>query len=62
VYKAVAKVAQGGNEVHLVLSGPLGLAFSIGQLIGLSHYKVVVYQFSAGKYRMVPPVTREVMF
>jgi hypothetical protein len=62
VYKVVAKVAQGGNEVHLVLSGPLGLAFSIGQLIGLSHYKVVVYQFSAGKYRMVPPVTREVMF
>jgi hypothetical protein len=62
VYKAVAKAAGGGHEVHLVLSGPLGLAFEVGQLIGLSHYKVILYQFSAGRYRPVPPVTREVMF
>jgi len=62
VYKAVAKAASGGHEVHLVLSGPLGLAFQIGQLVGLSHFKLVIYQFSAGLYRPVPPVTREVMF
>jgi hypothetical protein len=62
VYKAVVKAAGGGHEVHLVLSGPLGLAFEVGQLIGLSHYKVILYQFSAGRYRPVPPVTREVMF
>jgi hypothetical protein len=62
VYKAVARAASGGHEVHLVLSGPLDLAFQIGQLVALSHYKIVVYQFSAGRYRPVPPVTREVMF
>jgi hypothetical protein len=62
VYKAISKVASGGHEVHLVLSGPLGLAFEVGQLVGLSHFKVVIYQFSAGRYRPVPPVTREVMF
>jgi len=62
VYRAVARAASGGHEVHLVLSGPLGLAFQIGQLVGLSHYKVILYQFSAGRYRPVPPVTREVMF
>jgi hypothetical protein len=62
IYKAVSRAASGGNEVHLVLSGPLGLAFEVGQLVGLSHFKVVVYQFSAGRYRPVPPVTREVMF
>jgi hypothetical protein len=62
VYRVVAKAASGGHEVHLVLSGPVALAFQIGQLVGLSHYKVVVYQFSGGRYRPVPPVTREVMF
>ena len=62
VYRAVARAASGGHEVHIVLSGPLGLAFEVGQLVGLSHFKVVVYQFSAGRYRPVPPVTREVMF
>jgi|FaiFalDrversion3_1042247.scaffolds.fasta_scaffold33025_1 hypothetical protein len=62
VYRAVAKAALGGHEVHLVLSGPVALAFQIGQLIGLSHFNVVVYQFSGGKYRPIPPVTREMMF
>jgi hypothetical protein len=62
VYRAVAKAASGGHEVHLVPSGPVALAFQIGQLVGLNHYKVVVYQFSGGRYRPVPPVTREVMF
>jgi len=61
-YKAIKEAARGGEEVILVLSGPLALAFQLGQLIGLSHFKIRVYQFSMGRYREVPPVTREVMF
>jgi len=62
VYKAIRKHATGGNIIKLVLSGPLGLAFSIGQLVGLSHFKIIVYQFTAGRYKPVPPISREVMF
>ncbi|MEM1690832.1 MAG: hypothetical protein QXG48_04330 [Thermofilaceae archaeon] len=61
-YQAVREAARGGEEVILVLSGPLALAFQLGQLIGLSHFKVRVYQFSMGRYREAPPVRREVMF
>jgi len=61
-YQAVREAARGGEEIVLVLSGPLALSFQLGQLIGLSHFKVRVFQFSMGRYREVPPVTREVMF
>jgi hypothetical protein len=61
-YHAIRTAAQGGEEVALILSGPLALAFQLGQLVGLSHWKITVYQFSGGRYRPVPPVTREVMF
>ncbi len=61
-YQAIRNAASGGNIVYLVLSGPLALAFQLGQLVGLSHYKIQVYQFSGGRYRAVPPVSREVMF
>jgi len=60
VYKAIQEA--GGEEVSLVLSGPLGLTFSLGQIIGLSHWKLTVYQFSAGRYRPVPPPQREWLF
>jgi hypothetical protein len=62
VYDAVREAGAGGEEVVLVLSGPLGLAFTIGQLVGLSHWKLTVYQFTAGSYRPVPPPTRDEMF
>ncbi|MEM1693820.1 MAG: hypothetical protein QXL19_05890 [Ignisphaera sp.] len=61
-YQAIREAARGGEEVILVLSGPLALAFQLGQLVGLSHFKIRVYQFSMGRYREVPPVTRDVMF
>ncbi|MEM4619604.1 MAG: hypothetical protein QXE70_04290 [Ignisphaera sp.] len=61
-YKAIREASRGGEEVILVLSGPLALAFQLGQLVGLSHFKIRVYQFSMGRYREVPPVTRDVMF
>ena len=62
VYKLIKKHAIGGNTIKLILSGPLGLAFSLGQLVGLSHFKVIVYQFTGGRYKPVPPISREVMF
>ena len=61
-YKKIMRLAQGGEEVAIVLSGPLGLAFQLGQAIGLAHAKVIVYQFSQGRYVKVPPLTREHLF
>jgi len=62
VYQAVRELASGGQEVTLVLSGPVALNFMLGQAIGLGHFKVLVYQFSAGAYRPVPPLRREDLF
>jgi hypothetical protein len=61
-YRRIMRLAQGGEEVIIVLSGPLGLAFQLGQAIGLAHAKVLVYQFSQGRYVKVPPLTREHLF
>jgi len=61
-YRRIMKLASGGEEVAVVLSGPLGLAFQLGQAIGLAHAKVIVYQFSQGRYVKVPPLTREHLF
>jgi hypothetical protein len=61
-YKRIMKLASGGEEVAVVLSGPLALAFELGQAIGLAHAKVIVYQFSQGRYVKVPPLTREHLF
>ena len=61
-YAAVREAAADGAEVWLVLSGPLALAFQLGQLIGISHFKVIPYQFSAGRYSPAPPVTRQTLF
>ena len=61
-YRRIMRLAAQGAEVHVVLSGPLALAFELGQAIGLAHAKVVVYQFSQGRYVKVPPLTREHLF
>jgi hypothetical protein len=61
-YRRIMRLAQGGAEVYVVLSGPLALAFELGQAVGLAHAKVVVYQFSQGRYVKVPPITREHLF
>jgi len=62
VYNAIREASRDGEIVYLVLSGTLALAFQIGQLVGLSHFKVQVYQFSGGRYRTVPVITREMLF
>ena len=63
-YRRIMKLAAkyDGEEVTLVLSGPLALAFQLGQAIGLAHVKVRVYQWSKGRYREVPPLTRQHLF
>jgi len=61
-YKRIMRLSSGGEEVAVVLSGPVALAFMLGQALGLGHAKVVVYQFSQGKYVKVPPLTREHLF
>jgi hypothetical protein len=61
-YTKIMRLASGGEEVAVVLSGPLALAFELGQAIGLAHAKVIVYQFSQGRYVKVPPITRELLF
>jgi len=61
-YYHITQLGVGGNEIWIFLSGPLGLSFGLGQIVGLQHWKIIVYQFSAGAYRPVPPPTREVMF
>jgi hypothetical protein len=61
-YNAIREASRGGEEVHLILSGPIALNFQLGQVIGLSHYKLHIYQFSAGRYRETPPISREALF
>jgi len=43
VYRAIA--ANQASPIELVLSGPIGLAHVIGQLVGVRKYDVTVYQF-----------------
>jgi len=61
-YRRIMRLAAGGEEVAVVLSGPLALAFELGQALGLAHAKVRIYQFSSGRYVEVPPLTREHLF
>jgi hypothetical protein len=54
VYRAMA--SHQSAKINLVLSGPVGLNCLIGQLIGLHHFNVVVYQFNpkAAGYQELP--------
>ena len=61
-YKKIMKLAESGEEVAVVLSGPLALSFELGQALGIGHAKVIPYQFSAGRYVKVPVLTREHLF
>ncbi len=58
VYDAICS-GQGKN-IHVVLSGPVALSFLIGQVVGLFHFQLTVYQFSpsTGGYEPMPRPTR----
>lgn len=65
-YEAIARavyaalVAGQGKNIHLVLSGPVALSCLIGQMAGLFHFQLTVYQFapSTGSYEAMPRPTR----
>jgi len=61
-YHLIRELSSNYNIVNIVLSGPLALAFELGQAVGLSHFRVRLYQFSGGRYVLVPPLTREHLF
>ncbi len=59
VYKAMA---QNQNcKIKLVLSGPVGLSFLIGQLVGLHHFDVEVFQYdpTSKGYQALPVPGRD---
>lgn len=58
VYSALC--AGQGKNIHLVLSGPVALSFLVGQMAGLFHFQLTVYQFdsSTGGYAPMPKPTR----
>jgi methylglyoxal synthase len=47
VYSAI--VQHQNAHIHLVLSGPIGLAAVIGRLIGTHAFNVTIYQFVPGE-------------
>lgn len=58
IYRAMA---QNQNcPIKLVLSGPVGLSFLVGQLVGLAKFDVTVYQFDPGTkgYQALPVPNR----
>lgn len=59
VYAALC--AGQGKNIHLILSGPVALSCLIGQLSGLFHFQLTIYQFdpSTGGYKAMPKPTRE---
>lgn len=53
-----------GEQIKLVLSGPLALSFTLGQIVGLNHFdlNILHYDSSAGQYIQVkPPERKEVL-
>jgi len=54
LYRAMA--ANQNCPIKLILSGPIGLSFLIGQLVGLAKFDVEVYQYNpvGNTYRPLP--------
>ena len=53
-----------GESIKLVLSGPLALSFTLGQLVGLNHFDVTVmhYDSEKGCYLEAPvPERKEIL-
>lgn len=59
VYRALAQNQD--SEIHLVVSGPVGLNFLLGQLVGLSHFDVTIYQYDSieKSYKTLPSPDRD---
>ncbi|MBF0240243.1 MAG: SAVED domain-containing protein [SAR324 cluster bacterium] len=50
-----------GDTIQLVLSGPLALAFTLGQLAGLNHFDLQIFHYDSEQrtYLEVPMPTRQ---
>ena len=50
-----------GEPIELILSGPVSFAFTLGQLVGLNHFDVSVFQYdsSLGNYQKTPIPSRK---
>ena len=59
-YKAVSP----NEENILILSGPIVLNFLLGQLVGLNHFNIRLFQWDAerGRYVEVPKAERSWLF
>lgn len=57
VYSACARSQN--RPIDLIVSGPNGLVFIIGQMLGLDRFKVQVWQYYNGDYQRVPRPTRD---
>lgn len=59
LYKNIAKAQN--RKIHLVLSGTLGMSFLAGQLVGLHHFDLTIYQFDrdSGGYKALPKPSRD---
>jgi hypothetical protein len=57
VYSACARCQN--RSITLVMSGPIGLAVVIGQMIGVEKFRLGVWQFQNGQYLPLPRPRRE---
>lgn len=57
-YEKINDACSDGDEVWIVLSGPLALIFQLGQLVGLNK-NVKILQYYGGEYNIVPDISED---
>ena len=61
IYSTLAR--NQNKEIHLILSGPVGMNFIVGQLVGINKFGITVYQYygenKERKYLPLPHPTRD---
>lgn len=57
VYAACARSQN--RPIDLIVSGPNGLVFIMGQMLGLDRFRVAVHQYYNGEYQAIPRPTRD---
>ena len=64
LYKSIAVIQRFAKEIILVLSGPLAIAFLVGQLVGLNKFNIKIAQWQSGRYVVIDDMSkhRELLF
>lgn len=57
VYSACALCQN--KPIDLIVSGPNGLVFIVGQMLGMDRFRVQVWQYYNGEYQLIPRPTRD---